>query len=238
MIAADEKRVILALKRMDHVLNQLPQLSLSWLSAEERDRYGSFSTGTRREQFLCGRFLAREAISYMRGGGWHTYFLSAPEAGPPRILWLNEPEKMDSLSISISHTDGWVACAVSNSSVGVDVQSRHKPRDIVGLSQMIDCDLSLEVDPSTIKLDRLFYAHWGLREAWIKQSAAAPGVAAPRFVPNQTEDDGRDGLVSDIGGATLVLYPARPQAIDMTPGSFPVPDWTRWRPWHETLANV
>ncbi len=238
MIAADEKRVILALKRMDHVLNQLPQLSLSWLSAEERDRYGSFSTGTRREQFLCGRFLAREAISYMRGGGWQRYFLSAPEIGPPQILWLNEPENMDSLSISISHTDGWVACAVSNSSIGVDVQSNHKPRDIVGLSQMIDCDLSMEVDPSAIKLNRVFYAHWGLREAWIKQSAAMPGVAAPRFVPSQTADDGRDGLVADIGGATLVLYPARQQAIDMTPGSLRVPDWTRWRPMQETLVNV
>lgn len=238
MTDSEKKRVILALKRTDDVLRQLPQPNLSWLSAEEQDRYGSFTSGTGRRQFLCGRFLAREAIGHMRGGPWHAYFLSAPDEGAPSVIGQCESDELGALSISISHTDGWIACAVSERPVGVDVQSRQKPRDIVGLSQMIDCDLSVEIDSSAMTLNHLFYAHWGLREAWIKQFDAMPGMVVPRFVPVHTADNCVDGLVSDIGGATLAVYPAKPQAIEMTRGSVQVSDWTHWRPISETPAKV
>lgn len=237
-MASVDKRVIIALKRMEDVLSQFSQSSHSWLSQEEQARYGSLTSCKRRQQFLCGRFLARQAISHLCGGPWHVYFLSAPDEGAPRVIGPSEPVKLNSLSISISHTEGWVACAVSAHQIGVDVQSRQKPRDIVGLSQMIDCDLSIEIGLSAMMRNRLFYAHWGLREAWIKQSDAMPGAAIPRFVPKHAADDGVGGLVSDIGDATLAVYPAMPQAIEMTRGSFRISDWAYWHPMRETPSSL
>ena len=214
---------------MDDVLGHLNQLNLGWLSQAEQHRYDSFSSGARRRQFLCGRFLVREVIGHIRGGQWDTYFLSAPEEGAPRLTGQSGDEELDTMCISISHTDGWVACAVSDRAIGVDVQSRNKQRDIIGLSQMIGFDFSPEKDSSAIRLNRLFYANWGLSEAWIKQCSVSSGASVPRFVPGHTSDNCLGGLVCDIGDATLALYPARLEAIEMAPGSVQVSHWANWR---------
>jgi phosphopantetheinyl transferase len=238
-MAGDNRRVVLALQRMDYVRQKFPKSNVSWLSAEEQNRYGSFTTDIRRQQFLCGRLLAREALSHMCGGPWHAYLLTAPEGRAPRTQGNSELDEMRSLSISISHTKGWVACAVSRSSVGVDIQSREKTRDIQGLSQLIECDFSLEADQSTMNLQRVFYAQWGLREAWVKQcNDASRLVATPRFGVGKDTDDDFNGLVSDVGDATLVVYPARIEAIEMTRESVEVQNWSHWHQLSEAQAKV
>lgn len=80
-MAGNGMRVILALKRICVVLSEIPKHSNSWLSPEEQHRYESFTSATRRQQFLCARFLARQAISHMQGGAWDDYFLTSPEGG-------------------------------------------------------------------------------------------------------------------------------------------------------------
>lgn len=136
--------------------------------------------------------------------------------GAPRLIRQTEFSGLGTLFISISHTAGWVACAVSFQPVGVDIQSREKPRDILGLSHMIECDISLELDQSIINLNRVFYAQWGLREAWIKQSdSEVKSTCIPRFVAGKDANDDFSGLVSDIEGSTLAVYPARVEAIEM-----------------------
>ena len=225
----DTLRIVLAIKRLDDVLSDVRQSRIDWLSPSEQQRFNSFSSGSRREQFLCGRFLAREAIGCYHIKPWHSFYLTAPDEGAPRVTEQSVAGEMDATFISISHTDGWVACTVSERPVGVDVQSRNKPRDIAGLSKMIDCDLSREKDFSAQMLNRLFYSTWGLREAWIKQSSPTSSLSPPRFVPSH-EEDCESGLVSDLGDATLALYPARLDSIELAPESVLVSAWTHWHP--------
>lgn len=224
---SDTARIVLAVKRLDDVVRDLPQPHVDWLSQPEQQRINSFSSATRRQQFLCGRILAREGLGCFHGKPWHNFLLSAPEDAAPRVL-SGDHELYDTF-ISISHTDGWVACAVSGKPVGVDVQSRNKQRDIAGLSQLIDCDLSLEKDSSAENLSRLFYATWALRESWIKHSSGHSSPTIPRFVPSDDVEDPAGGLVSDLGGATLALFPARLAFIELAPGSMPVSGWAAWR---------
>jgi len=227
-VTGNNVSIVLALKRFDDVVSKFSQLNLDWLSQAEQQHYDSFSSTIRRQQFLCGRFLARKVISYVCGGPWHAYFLSAPDDGAPRITGRSGVDELDTMSISISHTDGWVACAISKHPVGVDVQSRNKPRDVVGLSQMIDCNLSMAKSHDAKNLSHLFYANWGLREAWIKQASPVSGPSIPSFIPNHNASDRLCGLVCDIGDATLALYPARVKSIKLAPGSVQISDWVYW----------
>jgi len=222
-------RIILALRRTSSVLRQIPKYNNLWLSPEEQLRYAAFTSSTRRQHFLGGRFLARQAIGHMHGGEWSDYFLTSPEGGAPRLIAREERAGLEKLSISISHTDGWVACAVSFQPVGVDIQSREKRRDILGLSQLIECNLAKEADQSVINLNRVFYAQWGLREAWFKQSDCAINEAGtPRFAIGKNAHEKFNGLVSDIENSTLVVFPARADAIEMTRDSFHVQNWAHW----------
>jgi 4'-phosphopantetheinyl transferase len=228
-VSAESPRIVLALKRLDDVLSIVPQSSLDWLSQSELQRYGSFSSGTRRQQFLCGRYLARVAIGYIPRRPWNTFYLSAPEDGPPRITGQSGSDVIEPTSISISHTDGWVACVVCERSVGVDVQSRTKLRDITALSLVIGCDFVGEAGSSDQECTLSFYANWGLREAWIKQSSQDSETSIPRFIPSVDTQDVLVGLVSDLGDATLALYPVG-GSLELAPGSVQVTDWARWRP--------
>jgi len=238
-MGGDGERVIIALNRIDDVFTKFPQPSLSWLSREERLRYKSFTSGTRQQQFLCGRFLARQAISHMHGDAWYAYYLSAPEGEAPRLIGQAELAGLNTLSISISHTDGWVACALSFKPVGVDIQSRKKQRDILGLSQMIKFDLLQVLDPSATDQSQIFYAQWGLREAWIKQSdSVMKSATIPRFVAGKNAGDGFDGLVSDTGDATLAVYPASLETIEMAKESIHVDNWTHWHPLPATIVRT
>ena len=222
-------RITLAFRRLDVVLGEIPSSDLFWLSPEERIRYESFTTRSRRQQFLCGRFLARQAISHIRGGTWDEYELSAPEGNAPRLTESTKFGSFESQLISISHTDGWVACAVSTRPIGVDIQSRKKARDILGLSQMINLEIPLEADQSNENLKNIFYAQWGLREAWIKQSDnTVDSAKIPRFVIGKSYSDRCNGLVADVGDATLAVYPASLDALDIFPKSAQFKDWVYW----------
>lgn len=227
-MSAESPRIVLALKGLDDVMVSVPQLDIDWLSLSEQQRYGSFASGTRRQQFLCGRFLAREAIGYIRGQPWNAFYLGAPEEGPPRITDKSGVDVLLPTSISISHTDGWVACAVCEQSVGVDVQSRKKHRDITALSEMIGCKPNGSSGIADIETTLSFYANWGLREAWIKQSRPDAEASIPRFVPSLCIQDALEGLVSDLGDATLALYPARRESVDIVTGSGFIAGWKRW----------
>jgi 4'-phosphopantetheinyl transferase len=160
-----EAVVHLACARVDDLLPQLPAPHASWLSPQEQQRLAHISTDTRRGQFLAARWQARLLLaraSASEAGSWR---VTAPEAAPPRV------EGRDDLYLSISHSGGWVACAVAATPIGLDLEAPRRRRDIDGL---VDLCCTPREQAGFEGLDAkqretLFYELWTVKEAWIKR---------------------------------------------------------------------
>jgi 4'-phosphopantetheinyl transferase len=148
------------------------------LCPEERERAERFTSDRRRREYVFAHGLVRAALSRI-----------APEVAP--VAWLFErsrhgrpfisyPRSAEGLHFSLSHTDGFVACAVSSCErVGIDVEATDRPvsyleiaRTFFSLAEHADL-ISL---PSVQQRDR-FFDLWTLKEAYTK--ARGLGLQVP-----------------------------------------------------------
>jgi phosphopantetheinyl transferase len=149
----------------------------AWLCSEDSMRYRSMSSGRRRAEFAAGRLLLRHAIEVCHPGmQWR---LVAPQGHPPRL----ETEDGGKLAtvVSIAHSAGLIACALSDSRrLGVDLERRGaRKRD---LAEVADATLHpLELAemarlPAPARRD-FFLRLWTLKEALAK--ALGEGLSLP-----------------------------------------------------------
>lgn len=131
----------------------------------ERRRFG-------REETLLARVLARAALSHAAGGvppgDWQ--FARSRHGKPyvvgPRPEW----------RFNVSHSDGVVACAVSDRyDVGVDVERRDRVNDLLGIARRYFA--AAEVAQLTGDARRRFFEIWTLKEAYVK--ARGDGLTLP-----------------------------------------------------------
>ncbi|MGI5375541.1 4'-phosphopantetheinyl transferase family protein [Streptomyces sp. CA-251387] len=136
------------------------------LTAEERARLDRMLTERQRRQFLAGRLLCRHALSARTGhppDGWR--FPTTPHGRPePR------PGRYG-VRFSVSHTDGLVACAVTDGrACGVDVE--HQPLSLESAAHVAAFfapaeRAELAALPRAERLDRTREL-WVLKEAYLK----------------------------------------------------------------------
>jgi len=123
------------------------------LSAAERARYARFATSRRRREFLAGRWLV----------------------GVSRERWAHQGR----IGTSVSHSGGWVACALLESGVpGVDIEPMVK-RDFFKLGAWAFPASDREPWPRAPRNPRrAFYGRWTRYEARLK--AAKNSAAGER----------------------------------------------------------
>lgn len=129
------------------------------LDDAERTRLASFHRPRRRDQFAAGRWLLRCLLSEAAGGAPAAWRLSA-EPGQPAAL--DKP----ALSLSISHSGEWVAAAVADHAVGVDLERLQPRADLAGLARLVAVSLAPDCPQAALNQ---FYSAWTLKEAWLKQ---------------------------------------------------------------------
>lgn len=110
-----------------HVLRMSPGDSrdstedfLPFLSPAEQQRYGNFSLESRRKEFLWSRLLLRWTLACCSGKNGRDLDFGFGGHGKPYLK--NIP-----LEFNLTHTQGWVACAVSRRKLGVDIESLESP---------------------------------------------------------------------------------------------------------------
>ena len=131
------------------------------------------------------------------------------------------------LGVSIAHSQDWVACAVSDAPVGIDIERLRPRSDLLALAAMTNsparCE-ELACLPDDAQLLR-FYQWWTLKEAWLKRQGLGLDLArmkAHELLDARTETaqalsgiDLQNGLILALDGRHLdaVVWPAGVTAV-------------------------
>ena len=184
------------------------------LPARDVDAASRFTAARRRAQSLGTRALLRAALG-THGATDDLEIVTRDDR--PHIV------QMPSLAVSLSHTGDLVACALSATPCGIDVQRKvDKP-----LLEIAQAFFTADEHAQLARLDGdaradLFYARWTLKEAWAKASGAGLLAALARVRVADAEGSDRWRAWSfapapDVAGAVVVQ------------GAAPAPDVRVWR---------
>ena len=184
-----------------------------WLTSTERARLQSLGTVARRDTFLAARWLARRAVQHWLGVD-HLPALDVADSGACRVAGI------DDAHVSISHSAGAVACAVSGVPVGIDVESLARPRDHLALAEAVHGPAQREqlaVLPTDARA-LAFLRFWTLKEAWLKARERGLDFALMRAL-TFVDDPLGDVAVTNRGDLVLAIAadPALPLQIDGLP---------------------
>lgn len=182
---------------------------LGWMSAEEQARLARITAGSRRASFLAGRWFARHVAAAVYGGGPMAWALSAPERGPPR---LSGPAP--AARLSLSHSGDFVACAVADAAVGVDIELPRRTRDVLSIARVIcsPAELARLLAAEGAERDAIFYECWTLKEAWLKSRGEdiSPGrLAQVQTLPAASAADAAGRSWAGAGIALALVAPPK-----------------------------
>jgi len=164
------------------------------LGASETCRYNAFKRQERKRQFLLGRMLLRFAISRLLSLPPDTLGVVERAGNAPQLVL---PDAQSArLTFSLSHSNDWVACAVSRDvALGVDIEFNDPMRNILDASHLAfhaNEHLWLSQQSEAARLPA-FYHLWCTREALYKlMSALGRGTALLPLV-------GVDGTLASHG---------------------------------------
>ena len=153
-----ESRISIEVTRTANVLATVPDTNTGWLSDSEQARLDAIKVLARREHYIAGHWLVRCLLARSFGGDPTEWQLLERKSNPPQVIG-----PFENLSVSISHSKNWIAAAVSNASIGIDLEQRPRPLDASIEHLLLNADESLgQLDADTL-LQR-----WVAKEAWIK----------------------------------------------------------------------
>ena len=184
---------------------------LDWLTEAERQRLQAITSATRRDSFLAGHWQARAQAAQWLQLDVRRIALETDADGRP-ILCV-DGDAMP-LHVSLSHSGDWLALALADAPVGVDVELPQRARDWNALARFV---LSPEErrrvhDADDAARAEVFHALWTLKEAHGKRSGAGLQPRAARAVTAQpAEAAGAEALSWVFGNGAL--------ALAMTPGT-------------------
>lgn len=210
---------------------------LDFLGNEEHERLGTFKAAARREQFVAARWMARRMLIEQRGGTPGEWELGAIAHTPPRLIRGPDP----ALYVGLSHSSDWMACVVSTSAIGIDLETVTRPRKVGPLSRQSCSDeeqAELAALPPEQQL-QAFYRMWTQKEAWLKQRGLGIDFSLMRGL--RVRDAAAGGPVNGLGyldataGLRLALSGEslqRGQAMDVEGLAFSEEAW-----WMEQTAS-
>jgi 4'-phosphopantetheinyl transferase len=148
----------------------------------ERQQAERFTSDRRRREYVLAHGLVRAALSRF-----------APEVAPPAWRFarsrygrpfIASPQSGEPLHFSLSHTDGFVACAVSSCErIGIDVETTDRQTAHLEIARTffssaeLACLMSL---PPAQQKDR-FFDIWTLKEAYVKARGMGLQLGLDRF---------------------------------------------------------
>lgn len=168
-------------------LLELDENKLRWLTDGELTRYRAITSARRKGQFLAGHFLARKMASRLHGNAVEDWIYSVDENNQRRLKCLHDgiPE----LYVSLSHAGDWIAAAISNSAVGIDIETYGKQRDFIAIASHVfsksETDILKSLAPE--QLGQQFYLYWTMKECVAKQYGAGLKFEVSRahsFIPS------------------------------------------------------
>ncbi len=200
---------------------------LAVLSDDERARAARFVSKPARQTFVCARIALRCILARDLGEAPDALRFEYERRGKPRL------SGMETLHFSVSHSGSAVAIAVGTMPLGLDLER------IVAVSPDVVSDSLTPEEMARVGASSdsvaSFYAHWTLKEAYLK--ALGQGLSVPlksvSVRPGEAARVGRYCLknLHLLDGCIAAL------AVDLPSGwPFPELDVADWRP-SATLAS-
>lgn len=159
----------LQLLRIADVVAQAAAHADPWLTEAERLRLGAMRAPARRDSFIAGHWQARQLAAQQLGIAWQRITLHAHADGRPQLCVDGGDA---ALHVSISHSGDWLALAVAEAAVGVDIELPRSSRDWGALAKFVcspDELAYLQQQPAELK-QAAFHQLWTLKEAHGKRS--------------------------------------------------------------------
>ncbi len=159
---------------------------LCYVSEDKRERILRFHRFEDSQRSLLGDILARYAICKRSGAKNAELVFGLNEYGKPILI------KPEGIHFNISHSGEWVACAIDDNPVGIDIEMI-KPVDYK-ISERFFSEkeyLFLMNQPEEMRL-KYFYIFWTLKESCIK--ADGRGLSIPF-----------DSFTIDLDGKGIIL---------------------------------
>ncbi len=138
------------------------------LDAGERQRYSRFHFAADRHIFLVSHALVRVALSRHANAAPEAWRFKKNEYGRPEIDAGEDPRR---LRFNLSHTQGLVACVISQEfEVGIDIENNVPEIDVLGVADRICSPAEKSGLNSLSGEERLsrFLGIWTLKEAYAK----------------------------------------------------------------------
>jgi phosphopantetheinyl transferase len=181
-----------------------------WLSESEAERVATLRHAGRRAQYLAGHWLARVLLARAFGGVPMQWRLRERKGQPPEVQG-----RGDALRVSISHAGEWLAVAVADAPVGIDIEVNTRVLDDAVeplLREPGEAPGSLDAGT---RLRR-----WVAKEAWIKRdhgSALPARLQALRLWPGADVRLWRHAELH-LALAVAVADPGMPASLEVAGG--------------------
>lgn len=184
---------------------------LDWLTDAECQRLQAISAPARRDSFLAGHWQARWLAAQWLQLDVRRIALDAHADGGPLLRVDGDAAP---LRVSLSHSGDWLALALADGPVGVDVELPQRERDWEALARFVFSPEERQRLRAAAETERagLFHALWTLKEARGKRSGEGLQPRAARTVTAHPADAaGAEALGWAFGGGAL--------ALALTPGT-------------------
>ncbi|TLX21239.1 4'-phosphopantetheinyl transferase family protein [Thermomonas fusca] len=195
---------------------------LDWLTAAECRRLQAITSASRRDTFLAGHWQARALAAQWLRLDVGRVALDAQADGRPLLRVDGDAAP---LHLSLSHSGGWLALALADAPVGVDIELPRRVRDWNALARFVfSPEECRRVDAAGDALcAEVFHALWTLKEARGKRSGEGLQPRAARAVTAQPADAANAealGWAFGEGALALALAPGtRLERADGVPGT-------------------
>ena len=156
---------------------ELMSTYLAWLDEQERSRYDRFRFPQHRHEYLVAHALLRSSLSRYGACEPGEWMFSTNPYGRPEI---QEGSGQPPLRFNLSHTDGLVVCAITQSAaVGVDVECMARTGDLSAIAELSFAPEELaELNLLAGRAwSQRFFNLWTLKEAYVK--AQGKGLSMP-----------------------------------------------------------
>ncbi len=201
MIARPAGRIWLA--PLDAVASEAERHGLDWLSDDESSRLQAMTAPLRRSSFLAGHWHARELASAWLRIERRRIALHRHGDGRPLLL---VDGAASPLSLSLSHSGDWLASAIADVPIGIDVELPRRARDLQALARFAFAPEEAQRLSQLAEQERIaaFHELWTLKEARGKRSGEGLLPAQSRRIAT---------LPSDAGSAEATSWAFRDGAL-------------------------
>ncbi len=178
---------------------------LAWLTAAEQQRLQAISDGARRDSYLAGHWQVRQLAAQWLQLDAGRIALGAHVDGRPLLRVDGQPTP---LHVSLSHSGEWLALALADAPVGVDIELPQRPRDWLALARFVfspEERQQLQDVEDAARAD-VFHVLWTLKEARGKRGGEGLQPRAARsFTACSCEQENAEAVSWRVGNGALAL---------------------------------